>query len=371
MKNFKKNFKSKKFKFHKRKKIFKTYNIRNFSISKPILLLEIIGLLYLSIMLISNNFNMDINSNMLKGKAQQFIENNNLTTSTDISSLINDTVLSSKDIELLNNNLKTNQSFNNNILDYTEAELNNRNKILIDNYTVDKKTGINMDLFDFNKFINTNFNINIENKKPKILIFHTHGSETYIDSKNLNEGVMGLGALLKDEFENVYGIPTLHITERFDLVDGKTQILGAYERMNNYISEVLKENPSIEVVLDIHRDGLPDDVKIIANVDGKATSPIMFVNGLTSLKKGNSFEPLKDLVNPNLKENLAFSFKLKAIGNSTYPTLFKKIYLHAYRYSLHFKGKSLLIEVGAQTNTWEESKNSIKPLAKTIASVLK
>ncbi len=186
----------------------------------------------------------------------------------------------------------------------------------------------------------------------------------------MEEGVIGLGTLLEQEFEEVYGIPTLHVTERFDLVDGQTQILGAYERMNSYISKIIEEYPSIEVVLDIHRDGLPEDVKIVSNINGTTYSPIMFVNGLTSLKKDNSFEPIKDLVNLNLAENLAFSFKVNAVGNSSYPTLFKKIYLHAYRYSLHFKGKSLLVEIGAQTNTWEESKNSIKPLAKTIASVL-
>ncbi len=359
------NFKRHHYKKRTTTKIFKTINIRDLSIRKPIILIEVVIIMYISLMLLYNNFksnNLNIYNN----------SSNNLTSSRDLENLLKDNVLSSKDIELLNNNLEVQESFSPNILKYSEAELSNKNKILRDNYTIDEKTGIDMDLFDFNKFLNTDFSIKIENEHdPKILIFHTHGSEMYSDSNGLDEGVIGLGKLLEKEFEEVYGIPTLHITKRFDIVDGQTQILGAYERMNNYIGEVIEQYPSIEIVLDVHRDGLPEGVKRVTTVDGEATAPIMFVNGLTALKSGNSFEPIKDLTNTNLEENLAFSFKANTVGKSYYPTLFRKIYLHAYRYSLHFKGKSLLIEVGAQTNTWEESKNSVKPLAKTIVNVLK
>ncbi len=366
MKNYKSLNRNKSIKRRKKAKpkVFKIISLRQINIKKPIIFIELAIIVYISFMLVLNNFDFDSTKNNLPLE--------NLTSSTDLKNLLDTSVLTSKDIELLNNNLQTTADFNPSILSYTEAELKNKNKILLDNYTIDPKTGVNLDLFDFNKFINSSFTLDIQNKKePKILIFHTHGSETYADSNSLEEGVLGLGALLKKEFEEVYGIPTLHITERFDIVDGQTQILGSYERMNKYIKKVIDDNPSIEVVLDIHRDGLPEDVKHVVTVDGKQTSPIMFVNGLTSLKSGSSFVPIPDLVNNNLEENLAFSFKTKTIGKSNYPTLFKNIYLHAYRYSLHFKGKSLLIEVGAQTNTWEESKNSIKPLAKTIVDALK
>jgi len=46
------------------------------------------------------------------------------------------------------------------------------------------------------------------------------------------------------------------------------------------------------------------------------------------------------------------------------------MYIEAYRYSLHMKPKSMLIEVGAQNNTKQEAKNSMKYLAKAIADVV-
>ena len=49
----------------------------------------------------------------------------------------------------------------------------------------------------------------------------------------------------------------------------------------------------------------------------------------------------------------------------------RRIYINAYRYSLHMLPKSLLIEVGAQTNTKEEVLNSMDILAEILADVIK
>ena len=48
----------------------------------------------------------------------------------------------------------------------------------------------------------------------------------------------------------------------------------------------------------------------------------------------------------------------------------RKIYLKGLRYNLHLRPRSSLIEVGAQTNTYEEARNAMEPLAELLDMVL-
>ena len=77
------------------------------------------------------------------------------------------------------------------------------------------------------------------------------------------------------------------------------------------------------------------------------------------------------LKNPYIKENLAFSFQMKLAAEEYYPGFARNTYLKSMRYNMHYCPKSLLIEVGAQTNTVEEVMNATDPLAHVIAMVLK
>lgn len=70
-------------------------------------------------------------------------------------------------------------------------------------------------------------------------------------------------------------------------------------------------------------------------------------------------------------DNLAFSFQLQLMANEYYPGLARRIYLKGYRYNMHLCPKSLLVEVGAQTNTKEEAYNAMEPLADILDKVLK
>ena len=136
------------------------------------------------------------------------------------------------------------------------------------------------------------------------------------------------------------------------------------------IRRVLQDNPTIEVVIDMHRDGVRSDVHLVEEVGGKQCAKIMFFNGLCRLNEDGKLEDLTSLPNTYLKDNLALSFNMQLMANSMYPNFTRKVYLNAYRYSLHMAPKSLLIEVGAQTNTKEEILNSMEPLADILARVL-
>lgn len=233
-------------------------------------------------------------------------------------------------------------------------------------YSVDKKTLMSSAMFNIDTLMNTDVHIDSSADEPKVLIFHTHAHEMYADSTE-GGGVLGAGELLKQTLEEEYGIKCLHITESFDTVDGNLQILGAYERMEPRIREILEENPSIEMVIDLHRDGVAENVRLVSEVDGENCAKIMFFNGLCQ-KVGSDgvLRPADGLENPYITENLALSLKAQMTANNLYPGLTRKIYLNAYRYSLHMKPMSMLIELGAQTNTEAEVRNSVIRLARIL-----
>ena len=123
----------------------------------------------------------------------------------------------------------------------------------------------------------------------------------------------------------------------------------------------------MEVVIDLHRDGVPEGKRLVTNVNGKETAKIMFFNGLSRTNKNGE---ISYLPNPYIKENLAFSLQMMLESKKYYPDLARTIYLRGYRYNLHLRPKTLLVECGAQTNTVQEEMNAMEPLADILNKVL-
>lgn len=237
-------------------------------------------------------------------------------------------------------------------------------------YTVDRQTNMTSADFSLDEFMKADLKIDLNGPGPKVLIFHTHSQEMFADSKDLSEGVLGLGGALCNILEEKYGISTLHDANQYDVLDGSSQILGAYERMEPRVRKILAEHPTIELVIDLHRDGVQENRRLVTNINGKPTAQIMFVNGLSKIYRNGTLMAIDSLSNPNRKTGLALSFRAQLEGNKQYPGLMRKIYLNAYRYSLHMLPKSMLIEVGAQTNTKEEAWNALEPLADILAATI-
>ena len=240
-------------------------------------------------------------------------------------------------------------------------------------YIVDSRTSLLEGDIDVEAALGLDLTIEKTTKAPKILIFHTHSHEGFADSdmsKGLSEGIWGVGEELKRILEEEYGIGVIHDKGQYDVVNGKGQVTGAYERMEPPIREILAKYPSIEVCIDLHRDGVAEGTRLVTEIDGKKCAQVMFFNGLCRLNKNGTAQPIAGLENPYLKENLAFSLQMKTAAESMYPDFTRKIYLNAYRFSLHMLPRSTLVEVGAQTNTKQEALNAMEPLAKILASVL-
>ena len=141
----------------------------------------------------------------------------------------------------------------------------------------------------------------------------------------------------------------------------------AYNKSLPAIEQILAENPTIQVVIDLHRDEMKEGKKLVMELDGRPTARFMLFNGMSYLRNKGKIAYLE---NPYLQENLAFSFQMQLKAAEYYPGLARPIYLKGYRYNMHFKPKSLLIEVGAQTNTLQEAKNAMVPLADVLHRVI-
>ncbi|WP_343208961.1 stage II sporulation protein P [Anaerolentibacter hominis] len=233
-------------------------------------------------------------------------------------------------------------------------------------YILDSVTSVNEKVLPVKTMLSKDMTLK-QSDQPQILIYHTHGSETFADSKKgkTEDTVIGLGDTLTAELEK-YGYNVIHDRNVYDEVDGVLDRSKAYTYSLEAVNRHLKENPSIQVVLDIHRDGVAGDEKTYTTIDGEKSARIMFFNGLSRNKKG----PIDYLNNPNRTGNLAFSLQMECKAMEEFPDFVKKIYLKNYRYNLHVRERCLLVEVGNQNNTVREGKNAMIHLAYLLNEVL-
>lgn len=235
-------------------------------------------------------------------------------------------------------------------------------------YTVDSTTMIDANQLNAEALVSENMKITPSAGGYKVLIFHTHSQETFADSVegDPSTSIVGIGEYLTQRL-NEKGISTLHDTGVYDLINGKLDRSKAYEFSEEGVRPILAENPEIEVVIDLHRDGVNNDTHLVTEVNGKPTAKIMFFNGLSRTRTNGD---LTSLPNPYIQDNLAFSLQMQIAAENRYPGFARHIYLKGYRYSLHMMPKSLLIEAGAQTNTVEEMKNAMDALSELLYQVL-
>ena len=254
-------------------------------------------------------------------------------------------------------------------IDTSLEKLSDYEYLLGNFYTVDSSTMADSELLDAQKLLGKDMKIDTSSKGPKVLIYHTHSQEAFADSVSVDEDttIVGMGTYLSELLNQKYGIETMHHKGVYDLVDGKLDRSKAYQLAEPEIQQILSDNPSIEVVIDLHRDGVAETTHLVTQVNGKATAQIMFFNGLSRTRANGS---ISYLPNPYIEDNLAFSLQMQIAATKKYPGFTRRIFLRAYRYNMHFKPKTLLIEAGAQTNTVEEMRNAMELLADTLNTVL-
>ena len=156
-----------------------------------------------------------------------------------------------------------------------------------------------------------------------------------------------------------YGITAIHDTTVHD----SPVYSGAYTRSAAVAEKYLKEYPTIQVVLDVHRDAIVSGdtyYKTAAELDGQQTAQLMFVTGTDG----------GGLSHPNWRDNLAFQALLHHRMNSLYPGIMRPMSIRASRFNQHVRTGSMLVEVGACGNTLEEALAAAGVFAETLADVL-
>lgn len=318
------------------------------------------------------------NSVIMRGKELSDNENN-LRESNDVNKILDNEI--NKEIESINNSVNNtdnensittdNQEVNNNIsgdvMGYIKKKDIKTEELTYDYlmskfYTVVSGTTLYPTDIDSAKLMNIDMKLTTPSNKPQILIYHTHAEEGFSDSisGDKNTGIVGVGNYLTEILMNQYGYNVIHISDSFDLRNGVLDRSKAYDYAYERVAQVLAENPSIEVVLDLHRDGVNENLHMVTNINGKQTAKIMFFNGISRL---NSIGEIGYLYNPYREQNLAMSLHMKVLAEEYFEGFTRKNYIQAYQYNLHLRPKSMLIEVGAQTNSLQEAKNAMEPLA--------
>ncbi len=233
-------------------------------------------------------------------------------------------------------------------------------------YAIDANTMIGSDQLSVDKFMEIDMTMaKQEGEGPQILIYHTHSQEAFADSVpgDVNTGIVGVGEYLTQVLTEQYGYRVLHHTGQYDVETRD----NAYSRALPEVEQLLAKNPSIQVVIDLHRDEVAQDTRLVTELQGRPTAKFMFFNGLSRTRKTGDIDYLR---NENQEANLAFSFQMQLKAAEYYPGLTRRIYLKGYRYNMHLCPRTLLVELGAQNNTYEEAINACDPLAHILDMVL-
>lgn len=247
------------------------------------------------------------------------------------------------------------------------AQLKDYDYLMKNFYSIHASTTAPRDLMKAQELLSMDLHIEKDSRQPQILIYHTHSQESYADygPENPEATVVGIGNYLTSLL-TAKGWNVIHDTSTYDIQGGNLDRNRAYNYALEGISRILQENPSVQVVLDLHRDGVKESLHLVSQVEGKPTANIMFFQGMSRTPEGE----IEYLPNPYLKENLAFTLQMQLDGAERFPGFTRKIYMKGLRYNLHLRPRSALIEVGAQTNSGQEAMNSMEPLAELLDRVL-
>lgn len=204
---------------------------------------------------------------------------------------------------------------------------------------------------------------------PLVGIYHTHARESFLPNlpevrnrdkieeaftTDLRRSIVAVGDELVAKLQSKYGIAAVHSSTIHD----QESSLGAYTRSEQTAKKMLAGNPSIKILLDIHRDSALRKETTV-KVGGADTARILLVVGSD-----------KTLPHPNWKQNYAFAVQMTAVMESLFPGLSRGIMPKSERYNQHLLPQAMLVEVGGPENSLEEAKRTAADLADIIAVIL-
>ena len=203
---------------------------------------------------------------------------------------------------------------------------------------------------------------NLRQTAPTVLILHSHATEGYINAEGVNhrtqdtnENMVSVGDALAKELENA-GIRVLHDRTLHDY----PSYSDSYENSRAAAKKYLEENPSISLILDLHRDSVVDEagneVKYILKTPKGVAAKMMFVVGTDA----------GGLVHSKWSENMSLAVKLHALLEKQNPGICRPISFRTQRFNQDLSTGALLVEMGAAGNSRQEALLAAKFLADAV-----
>jgi len=201
---------------------------------------------------------------------------------------------------------------------------------------------------------------NLNNSRPEVLIYHSHTTEAYRASEkdtsntsfNIDEtkNVCAVGDVIAGELEKNYGIAVIHDKTVHNVGDYN----ASYKKSGITLDKYLKEYGDFKLIIDLHRDSVNE---VTTKINGENVAKFMFV----VTQKNPKYPKQKKLIDSMI-----------GISNKLFPGLLANKAIYTYDRGMGYfnqnkSDNAVLIEVGSNTNTIEDVKNTGKYLSRIIA----
>lgn len=213
--------------------------------------------------------------------------------------------------------------------------------------------------------------LSTEGEGPQILIYHSHATEAYtMDGTDIYEesdsyrtldteqNMVRVGAEMKTIFEAA-GLEVIHDTTLYDYPSYNE----AYTRSSKGVAGWLEKYPSIQLVIDVHRDALAaTDGTIYKTLAGtvEGCAQVMLVMGSDAMGQSH----------PNWRVNLALAVSIQDALTAKWSTLARPLVLRTSRFNQNQSTGGILVEVGTHGNTLQEALLAARLFARTVTEMM-
>lgn len=241
-----------------------------------------------------------------------------------------------------------------------------------ENFIVVRDSSGKVDLADIPEPVNVK-KVKVDPSKPYILAYHTHSNEAYQPLKkhvnytsDSNQNMLLIGDLMSKVIESgghkIIQDRTQHDIPSFN---------KSYSRSLNTIKSHMDKEKNIKFLFDIHRDGRvikeKGDKEYFAKVEEIRKQFSTTIDG----KDVATFSLVVGPDSANYEEVLSYAKYIKVVSDTMYPGLCKGIIIKkAGRFNQYLSDYSALLEVGAQVNTIEQSKETAKLIGEILDAVI-
>lgn len=204
---------------------------------------------------------------------------------------------------------------------------------------------------------------------PKVLLYSTHATESYQKNgenyietaayRSLDSGfnMLSLGKALEEALES-RGIGVL----RDESLHDYPSYNSAYIHSRKALEELLAQNPSIVLALDLHRDAAAGTLqpRFLTDTPAGPSARLMLVVGTNAGGRKH----------PNWQQNLSLALRLQTLLERESPGITRPLNLRAQRFNQDLCPGALLLEIGGAGNTRQEALATVPILAEAIDELL-